>query len=78
MAVGDIAYYKFLKICIIVILSQRIWGTCMSHMNFEQAYSGQNILRGFGNHTDLTILVLWKNYSSTSRSGGYTSSLKLT
>ena len=30
----------------------------MSHMNFEQAYSGQNILKGFGPHTDLTILVL--------------------
>ena len=46
MAVGDIAYYKFLKICIIVILSQRIWGTCMSRIKFEQAYSGKNNLEG--------------------------------
>ena len=78
MAVGDKTYYKFLKICIIVILSQRIWGTCMSRMNFEHAYSGQNTSGGVGPHMDLSILVLWKNYSSTSRSDGYTSSLILT
>ncbi len=30
----------------------------MSRMNFEQAYSEQNTLRGVGPHMDLTILVL--------------------
>jgi len=50
----------------------------MSRMNFEQAYSGQISLGGIKPHMGLPILVLWKNYSSTRRSDGYTSSLILT
>ena len=30
----------------------------MTRMNFEQAYSGQNILRGVGPQMDFTILAL--------------------
>jgi len=47
----------------------------MSRMNFEQAYSGQNISEGNRPHMDLTILVLRKNCCSNRCADGYTSSL---